>query len=154
MNQKINYNKQYKFKKAIKDNNPELVYTLLQDKEIIPDENDNYFVFLATELKYIQVLKVLLQDSRVDPSDNFNLAFLHACNQEDFDIISLFLEHEKINTHDFFESCVNYAVYRKKYNIVALIWNKHKNNEQITNQEKEFYKKIQVKMMESKLNEF
>ena len=85
--------KQKIFKKAVEDNNTNIVESLIHHQEVNPSDEKNYAIRFASEFGFFEIVKILLNDKRVDPSELDNWAIRRASIEEHFEIVILLLNH-------------------------------------------------------------
>lgn len=96
--------KNKKFKKAINDNNIELVKLLLKDPNVDPSTDYNYGICYASEDGYQEIVELLLKDPRIDPSARENKALCLACENGYIEIVKLLLNDSRLYSSESLET--------------------------------------------------
>lgn len=96
---------------AVKSDNLKILEILLNNKNIVIHESDNWIFAWACEKGRIGAVKLLLKDSRFNPSINDNLAIRNAANNGHHDIVKLLMQDSRIDPSSCYMTLVNWSKY-------------------------------------------
>ena len=86
----------YVLKKAVLDNNIELVKMLLTDDRVDPSYDDNILLTIAANYGHIEIIKLLLADDRVDPAKHASKITWMATMNGKIDALKLLMSDDRV----------------------------------------------------------
>ncbi|KAJ2991118.1 hypothetical protein HDV02_003945 [Globomyces sp. JEL0801] len=119
----LNFNQptRWDLEMAIKNNNADIVQTLIEDKRVDPSAEDNHAIRCACSDGLTEIVKILLKDERVNPSALDNAAFICACLIGHTEIVKMMLKDKRVNPSANENMAIRVASYGAQTNIVHLL---------------------------------
>ena len=87
---------QQEFHSAIKVNDFEKVKSLLNDKNVNPQELDNYSIGIASFCGHEKIVELLLKDKRVNPNIPNNWAIINANKEKHTNVVNILWEDPRV----------------------------------------------------------
>jgi hypothetical protein len=137
-------NRQLEFEEGIKNNDANVIKSLLQTKELIKPDNDyNWAIRESAKKGYVDLVKLLLNDNRVNPTEVQNYAIREASQNGHYDIVNLLLSDNRVNP----AANNNWAILNAKNrpnndDVVFLLWSDKRVKNTLKEDDEGLYNKL------------
>ena len=145
--------KQDEFKKAIEENNLELVNSLLQEGRIDPEDNRNEALRIAAKYGYVDIVKLLFKVG-VKAIYSDNCAIRIASFYGNITLVEFLLKEPKVDPTDCVNESLSYAYKNGYIEIVELLWNDQRIKNTLKNDNMELYNTLMQQDVKNKVSEF